>query len=172
MRYAVVEGFNSLTRRFAPGAEVNETEIDGAVPLDRWVEMGKLKAVTESAAGVDLPTGQARLKAAWDTNRSSGAARPPGPWPIFIADHALYGEVATDHPDAAVITVTVPGEDAPRHYPRAAVDFENEIVSGDSVEPPAPAASAPPAEAPRLPASAAWSRASEPPVDHPAGDNP
>lgn len=45
MRYVVTQPFNSLTRRFAAGAEIDADEIDGHIPPERWAELGYLSPV-------------------------------------------------------------------------------------------------------------------------------
>lgn len=49
MRYTVVESFATPLRRFPAGIEVDAADIDGPVPVERWVEMGRLKPVEEPA---------------------------------------------------------------------------------------------------------------------------
>ena len=49
MRYRVIEPFTTPLHRFAIDAEVDGSEIDGPVPIERWVELGKLEEVPEVA---------------------------------------------------------------------------------------------------------------------------
>lgn len=139
MRYSVTQPFQSLTRKFEPGMEIDESEIDGPVPAERWVEMGRIEPLPDEPE--DFAAEQARLKAAWDAIRGSGVPEPV--WlhglPILIADEALYGGIVSDD-DAATVDVQVFGEDHPRRYPRAALDLDARAVRGEyQADEPAPA---------------------------------
>lgn len=42
MRYRVIQEFATPLHRFPAGTEIDAAEIDGPVPVERWVELGKL----------------------------------------------------------------------------------------------------------------------------------
>lgn len=136
MRYRVTEGFNSLTRRFVPGMEIDEAEIDGSVLAERWAEMGKIAAVEAVEPGLDPVAEQERLRLVWDDERHQKDDRVNRVgWPIRISDQALFGTVTANDPAVPQVEVTVPGEPA-RLYPRVAVDFVAASVAGDVIAPP------------------------------------
>lgn len=56
MRYKVIEAFSTPQRRFAVGMEIDGAEIDGPVPVERWVQMKRLGPIgpgSRSAAAIE-----------------------------------------------------------------------------------------------------------------------
>lgn len=136
MRYRVTDSFNSLTRRFVPGMEIDEAELDGPVPAERWAEMGKIAAVEAVDPGLDPAAEQERLRLAWDDERHQKDDRVNRVgWPIQISDQALFGTVTANDPAVPQVEVTAPGEPT-RLYPRSMVDFVAASVAGDVISPP------------------------------------
>ena len=73
MRYHVLQEFNTLTRRFKPGMEIDGTEIDSVVTIDRWLHKGVIKVV--KPAQPDFVSDQATMKSAWAAARGRPSSR-------------------------------------------------------------------------------------------------
>lgn len=50
-RYTVTQNFCGLTRRFSAGMEIDDSEIDGEITPERWVELERLKPVSAPKPG-------------------------------------------------------------------------------------------------------------------------
>jgi len=89
MRYAVLQAFKTPLRRFHPGMEIDDSEIDGVLTADHWLSLGFL-----GAGPVDEVAAAAEKEVLIQEAEAIGLTIDPDIWSAEAMQAAIDAEVA------------------------------------------------------------------------------